>query len=57
MTQQRAREEALGGFAGDVAGLADDDALARGQAVGFDHNGRMKDLDSLFDFGRREQTA
>ena len=35
-----------------LARRADDDALARGQPVGLDHDGRMKDLDGLFDFGR-----
>ena len=52
LAQQRAREQPLGGLSGDVARGADDDAFARGQPVGFDHDRRMKDFDGFFNFGR-----
>ena len=46
--QQRAVEQALRGFKGDAARLADNDALAGGQPIGLDHDGRMEELDGLF---------
>ena len=52
LAQQRAREQTLGSLGGGVARGADNDALARSQPVGFDHDRRMKDLDGFFDFGR-----
>ena len=51
--EKRAGEEALRSFSRRGARIADEDALAGGQAVGFDHDGRMKDLDRFFDFGLR----
>ena len=50
-TEKRAGEETLRRFNRRGARIADDDALACGEAVGFDHDGRMKDFDRLFDFG------
>ena len=51
LAQQRAGEQALRGFDGGMARGADDDALARGQAVGLDHDGRMEKFDGLLDLG------
>jgi hypothetical protein len=51
LAQQRAGEDALGGLQSRLARLADDDALARVQPVGLDHNGRMEELNGFFDFG------
>ena len=53
VAEKRAGEEALRRFDRRGARIADDDALARGQAVGLDHDGRMKDLDGFLDFGSR----
>ena len=47
--EERAVEEAVGGFEGDVARLAEDDAFAGGEAVGFDDDGRMEEGDGFFE--------
>ncbi len=52
-TEQRAGEETLRGLGCRGARIADDNAFARREAVSFDHDGRMKDFDGLFDFCRR----
>jgi hypothetical protein len=49
LAQQRTGEEALGGLDRGAARLADEHALAGGQAVGLDHDGRMEDFDGLFE--------
>ncbi len=51
LAQERAVEEAVGGFEGDVARLADDDAFAGGEPVGFDDDGRMEEVDGFFELG------
>ena len=51
--EESAGEHLGGGLFGLAMGLADDYALARGQAVGFDHNGHGEARELLADFTER----